>query len=289
MNLFESCKMNSSDVNLSLETITKADIDAVHAVICQCYPDVENRQALFESFNLKNGLLMQNCIWCYKITQADVCIGVVTLVYLGKEAMLIQNLALTESGHNTEIFERLIQKHPEVMCWNILFHNQEPNQIEVITEDFGGRRKQFCEENGFAFYTPSRGDHFIKLMKPHDEIYQSDRYRFALLDNSMDGVAFRFFGIDGLDFYDGRLTRCRLTDVNASQMTVYDTDMSYAQFFCVLFANSEFRHIDFSQSKISDSSFKNCALTNCDLEGMTIDGISVEEALALYKNKNIQI
>ncbi len=269
---------------LTLKCITEADIDVVHAVICQCYPDVEDKQTLLDSFNLRNGLPLQNCIWCYKIMQGDSCVGALTLVYLGKEAMLIQNLAMTETGHNTEIFALLTQKHPEVMCWNILFSNQEPGQIEAITEDFGGCRKQFCEDNGFVFYTPSRGDHYIKLMKPHDEIYKTDRYRFALLDGSMDGIGFRFFGIDGLDFYDGKLTNCRLTDVNASQMTVYDTDMSHARYFYVWMESGEFRHIGFDNSKIADSSFKNVALTDCDLEGMTIDGIPVKEALELYKN-----
>lgn len=69
----------------------------------------------------------------------------------------------------------------------------------------------------------SRTGHTSKMMKPHDEVYNSSGYRFALLDGSMNNVGFRFFGIDGLDFYDGVLTNFRLTDVNFCNAFLFDT------------------------------------------------------------------
>ena len=277
--------VDMTDVDLTLESMTAEDIHAVTEVIKQCYAETEDTDKLINAFEFEHQLEIPDCAWCYKIMQNAECVGTVTLSYVGMEAMLIRSLAYMDPDNNVYIFELLKKKHPDILCWNILFPNEDQRQISLITDDYEGKRKQFRDDNNFKFYTAAGGDHYIKLMRPHDEIYNSSRYRFALLDGSMDGVAFRFFGANKLDFYDGRLTQCRITDVNFCEAFIYDTWMDKTRVYDTQIADSAFRYVIFDQSEFSGSSFRNCVLKNCDLTGMTIDGIDVEEALAFYEKR----
>jgi len=226
---------------------------------------------------------MPDCRWFYKIMQDDECVGALYLVYVGMEAMLIRCIAYTEPDNNLYIFELLKQLYPEIMCWNIYYPNDSNEGFYNF--DFAEKKRQFGDDNGFAFYTGARWDRYIKTVKPHDEIYNSSKYRFALLDGSMDGVSFRFFGVDHLDFYDGKMTNWRVTDCDFGNALIYDTYMGNSKFYDSTLTNIEFRHNCLDDSKFSNNSFKNCAIENCDLTDMTIDGINVEEALKLYKEK----
>jgi len=122
------------------------------------------------------------------------------------------------------------------------------------------------------------------MMKPHDEVYNSSRYRFALLDGSMGGVSFRFFGVDRLDFYDGKMTNWRVTDCDFSNALIYDTWMGDSKFYDTGLENGEFHFVDFSNSTFAGGSFQNCKIENCALSGMTVDGIDVEAALDFYRD-----
>ena len=278
--------LDMTNIDLSLEIMTEDDIDLIIEVIRRCYSKTENINTLLESFAFKHQIQISDCAWCYKIMQNAECIGAITLSYVGMEAMLIQNVAYMDPDNNIYIFELLKKKHPDVLCWNILFPNEDQSQISLITDDYEEKRKQFRDDNGFTFYTAARGDRYIKLMKPHDEIYNSSRYRFALLDGSMDGVSFRFFGANKLDFYDGVLTQCRITDVNFCEAIIYDTWMDKTRIYDTQIADSEFRYVGFDRSRFSNSSFRDCTFTDCDLNGMTIDGICVEKALEFFKQMN---
>ena len=275
--------VDMTGIDLALEPITSEDIPAVTEVIKQCYTKTEAIEELIHAFALEHQLEFPGCAWCYKIMQGAECIGAVTLSYLGKEAMLIRNLAYSDVDNTVYLFELLKKKHPDILCWNILFSNEDTGQIALITDDYEGKRRQFCDDNNFTFYTAARGDHYIKLMKPHDEIYNSSRYRFALLDGSMDDVAFRFFGATGLDFYDGILTQCRITDVNFCEAFIYDTWMDKTRVFDTQIAESTFRYVAFDQSEFTGCSFHDCVLKSCDFTGATIDGIDVQEALTFYQ------
>ena len=120
------------------------------------------------------------------------------------------------------------------------------------------------------------------MLKPHDEVYNSTRYRFALLDGSMDGVSFRFFGVDKLDWYDGRMTNWTVNDCYFGEALIYDSYMGNSKFYDSTLTNIDFRHNRLDGSKFSNSSLKNCVIENCDLTGMTIDGINVKDALEHY-------
>lgn len=136
---------------------------------------------------------------------------------------------------------------------------------------------------GFVFYTKARYNQFIKMMKQHDEVYNSSRYRFALLDSSMDGVSLRFFGAARLDFYDGAMVNWRITDCNFSETLIYNTWMGKSRFYETGINDSDFRYTDFDGSTFYNGSFRNCQITNCDIQGMTIDGINVNDLLEAYK------
>lgn len=275
--------LNMTNIDLSLEVITEEDIPAVCDIIGECCIETEDADAVIKTFDFEHQLNIPGCAWCYKIMQNEMCIGAVTLSYVGMEAMLIRSIAYINPDNNVYIFELLKQMHPDILCWNILFANDDKRQISLITDDYEGKRKQFRDDNNFTFYTSAGGDHYIKLLKPHDEIYNSSRYRFALLDGSMDGTSFRFFGINKLDFYDGMLTQCRITDVNFCDAFIYDTWMDRTRIYDSQIADSAFRYVQLDRSEFTDTSFKDCVFKNCNLNGMTIDGICIEEALDMYK------
>ena len=151
--------------------------------------------------------------------------GAVNLVYVGMEAILIRCLAYMEPDNNIYLFKLLKNLYPDIMCWNIYYPNDADNNKEHFCFDFESKKRQFVEDNGFTFYTDARWNHFIKMVKPHDEVYNGSKYRFALLDGSMDGVSFRFFGTDKLDWYDGKMTNWRVTDCDFGNVLVYDSWM----------------------------------------------------------------
>jgi hypothetical protein len=215
------------------------------------------------------------------------CAGAVNLAYVGTEAMLIRCLAYMEPDNNVYIFELLKRLFPQIKCWMIrnATDNEERRGIEDFNYDWEEKKQRFWEDNGFVFYTDARYNQYIKMLKPHDDVYNNSQYRFALLDGSMDGVAFRFFGVSKLDWYDGAMTNWRVTDCNFSDALIYDTWMGGSKFFDTGLDNSEFHYAGFDNSIFSGGSFKDCKITGCNIQGMTIDGVNVEEALKHYKNR----
>ncbi len=283
--------VDMTGIDLTLEPIVEADLADVANVIRRCYAKSDDVEKIVEAFHFHQNLQFKDCAWCYKIMQDGQLVGAVSLVYVGKEAMLIQEIAYDEPDNNVYIFQRMKEMHPEVMCWNIFFSDEtqdRKDQIFYIEDDYAGKRAQFREDNGFTFYTNSRGLHYIKMMKPHDEVYNSSRYRFALLDGSMDGVAFRFFGVENLDFYDGVLTGLRLTDVNFQHALIFDTNMDHARIYGTSVCDSEFRVGGFERSSFHRWSFADCVCTDCNFSGMKADGIDVAEAIAFYKKHKVE-
>jgi uncharacterized protein YjbI with pentapeptide repeats len=101
----------------------------------------------------------------------------------------------------------------------------------------------------------------------------------------MDGVSFRFFGTDRLDWYDGKMTNWRVTDCDFSGALIYDTWMGNSKYYDSGLNNGEFEYVSFDNSKFNHGSFKECKIEKCEISGMTIDGINVKDALEFYKNK----
>lgn len=277
--------VDMTGVDLSLEPMSEEDINMVTEVVERCYVNTKEMDKLLYYFDFNHQLNMPDCTYYYKIMQSGKCVGTVNLAYVGMEAMLIRCLAYSDQDINIYLFELLKQKHPEVMCWMIRNapDNEEFNGIEDFNYDWEGKKQRFWEDNGFTFYTKARYNQFIKMMKPHDEVYNSSRYRFALLDGSMDGVSFRFFGAARLDFYDGAMGNWRITDCNFSKALIYNTWMGDSKFYETGINDSDFRYTDFGGSAFSDGSFKDCKIENCNIHGLTIDGINVEEALESFR------
>jgi hypothetical protein len=212
--------------------------------------------------------------------------SVINLLFVGMEAMLIRCLAYDDPDNNVYLFELLKQKHPDILCWNIYFPNEDENTHEHFCFDFENKKRQFADDNGFIFYTDARWNRHIKMLKPHDEVYNSSCYRFALLDGSMDGVSFRFFGTDKIDWYDGKMTNWRITDCDFGSTLVYDSWMGNSKFIDTSIDDSDFRYVGFSRSIFSGGCFVDCKIENCDISGMTIDGINVKEAVEYYQNRS---
>ena len=276
--------VDMTGIDLSLELTEKQDIAEMVTVIKYCYGNTEDTERLLFCWDF-NGFNMPDCRWFYKIMQNGKCIGAVNLAFVGMEAMLIRQLAYIEPDNNIFLFELLKQKHPDVLCWNIYFPNESENNTEHFCFDFENKKRQFADDNGFTFYTDARWNRYIKMLKPHDDVYNSSRYRFALLDGSMDGVSFRFFGTDRMDWYDGKMTNWRITDCDFSNALLYDTWLGNSKFTDTRIDNSDFRYVWFTGSTFSGGGFTNCKIENCDISGMTIDGINVKEALEFYKKK----
>lgn len=277
--------VDMTDVDLSLERMTKEDIGTVTVAIKRCYAGTKEIDKLFFYFNFENQLNMPDCALYYKIIQNGECAGAVNLVYVGMEAMLIRCIAYGDPDNNIYLFELLKQKYPGILCWNIYFPNVAENK-EDFCYDWEGKKRQFAEDNGFTFYTDARWNRFIKMLKPHDEVYNSSRYRFALLDGSMDGVSFRFFELDRLDYYDGKMPNWRITDCDFAEALIYNSWMGKSRFYESALNGSDFRYTTFDDSTFYSSSFRNCQLTNCDIGGMTINGINVEEAINTFKKRS---
>ncbi|MCL2487516.1 MAG: MerR family transcriptional regulator [Oscillospiraceae bacterium] len=277
--------VDMTGMDLSLVLLSKQNIPELTGIIRRCYSDTEDLDKVVHYWDF-NGFDMPDCRWFYKIMQDGGCVGAVNLVYVGMEAMLIRCLAYTEPDNNIYIFELLKQLYPEIMCWNIYYPNDNENNEAHFCFDFEGKKRQFGDDNGFTFYTGARWNRYIKMIKPHDEVYNSSRYRFALLDGSMDGVSFRFFGTDKLDWYDGKMTNWRVTDCDFSNALIYDTWMGNSKFIDSNLDNCDFRHTNLPGSTFKDVRFTDCKLENCDISGMTIDGINVKDALEHYKQRN---
>jgi len=276
--------VDMTGIDLSLELVIREDVSEVTEVVKRCYSNTKEIDKLLESFGIEYHSTLPDCAYSYKIMQKGKCIGAVNLGFVGMEAMLIRCLAYSDPDNNIYLFELLKQKHSDILCWNIYFPNEPENNMDHFCFDWEGKKRQFAEDNGFTFYTDARFDRYIKMLKPHDEVYNSSRYRFALLDGSMDGVSFRFFGTDRLDWYDGKMTNWRITDCNMSEATFYDTWMERCRFYETGLDKGDFRHARFNESTFKNSDFENCILIDCDISGMTIDGINVKDALEHYKS-----
>lgn len=274
--------VDMTGVDLTLEPLSQDEIPEAIEVIKTCYPNICEMDKLISHFNLEQQLNMPDCTIYYKIIQSGKWIGVMNLANAGREAMLIRCLACSDSEINIYLFEILKQKYPDIMCWNIYLPNDESNKDDFCY-DWDGKKKQFLDDNGFVFYTDARWRRHIKMMKPHDEVYNSSKYRFALLDGSMDDITFRFFGLNGMDCYDGKLTNFHLTDVDFSEAFIYDTWIGNSKFYDTGICDSDFRYTGFDRSTFVNGSFEDCTIENCKIKGLTIDGINVEEALRLYK------
>jgi len=272
--------VDMTGIDLSLQPLSKQDIPELTEIIKSCYSSTEGLEKLY--YWDFDGFDMPGCRWFYKVMQDGQNVGAINLICVGMEAMLIRSIAYNDPDNNVYLFELLKQTHPNILCWNIYFPNKDANEGEFHF-DWDGKKRQFADDNGFTFYTDARWLRYIKMLKPHDEVYNSSRYRFASLDGSMDGVAFRFFGVCNLDWYDGKMTNWTVNDCDFGNALIYDSYMGNSRFYDSTLTNIEFRHNRLDDSNFSNSSFKNCVIENCDLTGMTIDGINVEEALEAYK------
>lgn len=283
----ESPVIDMTGVDLSLEPMEEKDIEEVTTVIKRCYENTKEIDKLLDYFNIRQQLSMPGCTCYYKIMSNNTCIGAVDLAYVGMEAMLIRCFACLDPGLNVYLFELMKNQYPQVLCWMIRNAPEgEPfHGMENFNYDWEGKKQQFWEDNGFTFYTDARYNQFIKMLKPHDVVYNSSRYRFALLDGSMNNVSFRFFGMTGLDFYDGAMPQARFTDVYFADACIYDTGMERSKFYSTFMEDCDFRYSTLERSRFNHTNLKNCRLTQCDIEGMTIDGINVEEALNAYKSE----
>ena len=274
--------VDMTGIDLTLEPLSKQDIPELTEIIKSCYSSAESSDTLY--YWDFNGFDMPGCRWFYKVMQDGKSVGAINLIHAGMEAMLIRSIAYNDPDNNIYLFELLKKTHPDILCWNIYFPNKDANEGEFHF-DWDGKKRQFADDNGFTFYTAARWNRYIKMLKPHDEVYNSTRYRFALLDGSMDGVSFRFFGVDRLDWYDGRMTNWTVNDCYFGEALIYDSYMGNSKFYDSTLTNIEFLHNRLDGTKFFDSSLKNCIIENCDLTGMTIDGVNVKEALEHYKNK----
>lgn len=275
--------VDMTGIDLSLKLLTDKDITELTEIIKYCYNNTSNFDKVVYYWDF-NGFNMPDCRWFYKIMQNGECIGAVNLAFVGMEAMLIRSIAYSNPDNNIYLFELLKQKHPDILCWNIYFPNETENNTEHFCFDFENKKHQFANDNGFTFYTDARWNRHIKMLKPHDEVYNSSRYRFALLDGSMDGVSFRFFGTDKLDWYDGKMTNWRVTDCDFSNALIYDTWLGNSKFIDTSMDNSDFRYTWFTGSTFSGGGFANCKIENCEISGMTIDGINVKDALEYFRS-----
>lgn len=258
-------------IDLWLEAMTTDDIRDVTEVVKRCYSNTQDIDNLLSFFAFERQLHMPDCACYYKIMQSSGCVGVVNLAYTGMESMLIRNIAYMEPDNNIYIFELLKQKHADILCW-MMFDAGE-NLNEYSYPDCEMKKHQFWEDNGFRFYTDAnRRDQYIKMLKPHDEVYNSSRYRFAILDGSMDKVSFRMCAMTGVDLYDNWMGSWRITDSAFVEAVLYKNGMKGSRFYQNSMTDCDFRYND----------MENCTITDCNIKGMTIDGINVQEALEYY-------
>ena len=101
----------------------------------------------------------------------------------------------------------------------------------------------------------------------------------------MDSVSFRFFGLDSLDFYDGKMTNWRVNDCDFGNALIYTSYTGNSRIYESCMDCCDFRYTGLDGSTFHEGSFRRCTITNCEIQGMTIDGIPVEEALKLYRGQ----
>lgn len=274
--------LDMTGVDLSLAPMTVEEVPEVTEIVKQCYAETEDIEGLLQFFDFQRQLQMPDCTCYYKIMQSNQCVGAINVAYVGMEAMLIRNIAYIEPENTIYIFELLKQQYPNVLCWMMFDAGDKINQYSY--PDCEMKKRQFWEDNGFEFYTNANSrNQYIKMMKPHDEVYTSSRYRFAILDGSMDRVSFRMCAMTGVDFYDNWMGNWRITDSAFVDALIYDTGMERGKIYSSNLENCEFRYTTLANSTFTGGSFKDCTITNCIIDGLTIDGINVEKALEFYK------
>jgi len=283
--------IDMTGIDLSLELMTERDIPEVTDVVRRCYANTEDVDSLLEYFGFPRDFNMPDCRWWYKIIQQGACIGAVNLAFTGMESMLIRNIAYMEPDNNIYIFELLKQKHSDILCW--LMFDAGKNVTGYSYPDREMKKTSFLEDNGFTFYTSANGrNQYIKMMKPHDEVYNSSKYRFALgLERpgdkgNLSNISWVRCAMGNADWYDNYMGGWRITDSFFGDALIYDTGMSKSRFYKNTMVNCDFRYNNLENSLFTNDSLKNCKIENCDLSGMTIDGINVEEALEAHKNTN---
>ncbi len=275
--------VDMSGVDLSLKPMEAADIDEVTTFVKSSYANTEDMDGLLGYFNFESQLDMPDCTFWYEIIQDGTLAGAVNLAYSGTESMIIRNIVYMEPDNNIYIFELLKRAHPDIVCWLIFQCSGKDNRY--CYHDFGDKKQQFLEDNGFTFYTDhGERSHYIKMLKPHDVVYNNSKYRFAVTDGSMDCLMHRFSTYSSWDFYDGMLYKSRFTDMYVAEALIYASGMERSRFYSDYMGDCDFRYTNLERSKFTDVNFKDCVFTGCDLEGMVIDGINVSEALQYYKN-----
>ena len=119
------------------------------------------------------------------------------------------------------------------------------------------------------------------MLKPHDEVYNGSKYRFALLDGILEDINYRFSALNRSDFYDLAMPNCRFTNINLDETLMYRTGMDRSRFYYNWISDCDFRYTIFERNKFTDVSLKDCIFFNCDLEGMTIDGINIKRSIEI--------
>jgi len=237
-------------VVVTLQDVTEAEIDDIHTLIVSCFDDPSNGTKAVEVFDLCKNIHMPDCRYHYKIIHDGTVKGVVQLEYIGRESMLIKNIAVKDPMLHRAIFRALQQQHPEAPFWHI-------RQSET---DYELRRKHFWEDNHFVFYT--------------GHIYQNYSNWFIITDYtpasehiiehcSMEGLIYRSVGIPQTDIYDVNMRGSRISFVDLLDSIIFDAAMDRTRFV--------------------DCNLSNVRIEHCNISGLTIDGIDVEEALKAYK------
>lgn len=276
--------VDMAGVDLYLEEMTETDIPAVTDVVRQCYAKTADIGPLLAFFDFERQLRMPACTCWYKVMADGRCVGAVNLAYTGMESMLIRNVVYQEQAHAVYIFERLREKYPAILCWMMFDAGEDVN--EYSTPDCEMKKQHFWQDNGFIFYTgANRRNQYIRMMKPHDEVYNTSRYRFAILDGSMDHVSFRMCALNGVDWYDNWMGDWRITDSAFVNFLIYNTGLNNGRIYESSMQNCTLRYTDLENSVFEGCCLRGCTLTGCDIQGLTIDGIDVVEALQWYKNR----
>ena len=276
--------IDMTEVDLSLELASSVDIPELTDVVRDCYANTKDIDDLITFYDFECQFNLPDCTYYYKVMQNNKCIGVVNLTFTGMESMLIRNVAYREPDNNVFIFELLKQKHPDVLCW-MMFFTQADKANGYAYHDCEMKKQQFRDDNGFRFYTSANDrDQYIKMMRPHDEVYNSSRYRFAIgLDDSAQRLTYRMCGLDGWDFYDNWMGNWRITDSAFVDALIYDNGMARGKFYKNWMTDCDFRYNNMENSSFINGNLKNCKIENCNIDGLTIDGIRVEEALEFYR------
>ncbi|MCL2512317.1 MAG: MerR family transcriptional regulator [Oscillospiraceae bacterium] len=277
--------LDMTGVDLSLELMNGRDVPEVTEVVRRCYSNTEDIDKLLDYFNFARDFNMPGCRWWYKIMRRGACIGAVNLAFTGMASMLVRNIAYMEPDNNIYIFELLKQKYPDVLCWLMFDAGDEISEYSY--PDRESKKARFCGDNEFTFYTDAnRRNQFIKMMKPHDEVYNGSKYRFALgLDeaNNLSDMSWLRCAMGNADWYDNYMGGWRITDCFFGDALIYDTGLERSKFYKNYMAGCDFRYNNLENSTFTGGNLKNCKIMACDISGLTIDGVNVMDALEFYK------